>query len=1322
MNKKLAKFLSITGVTLLTIAPSLPTINALVPIVAKADSTIDSLVPDTKFQTAIMNALNNNAESSPALKLTDPSQITKSDMQNITYFNKSAQNASITNLQGLQYLTNLKQIDLTGNTIEQGPDDWSVLKDTNYDNLGTLDLDKITNFKGFMNIPTNYSVKFKGNLTFGRDNIENSGPGVTQTFNIPASQITSSGDKATIPVSSIYKGFLQSDGSYKYGTFTFDNSKFPKGITYDSTNKDIVLDLTQVGGEKLSLTGDLKDIASNSNYFYSEFNINLTAPKDKTDVTNQNVSMPDRSNETGKIQLMDGMDVSKLNAPTIDGDLTSDDITFSKDSSSSSVIDFKLSDSGIKKLLANDSVVSQVNINDGKNYQKTKLTISEPLSTWMPDSNLQSAVISKLEAQGFSSPAITKANVSKLNNANAEGDYSELTLNNVSNLTGLEYATNLHDIMINNSNLNSDKKMNSGILNKLDLNSLSMDSSDLGSSLNGWGLSNHLNYLTVTNSNLSDTDLSSVLNDDLNYLNLNDNKLSSSNLLSQISKLKSLQQLKLSNNSFNESLPDFTSSNITNLYLDGNKFSGTIPETWKNLTKMQQLALQGNNLNGTLDNLNEMTNITKLNLDGSSSTNQFTGNIPSNIFTSNLTHLEVANNKLTGSLPSTINDSKNLEYLDVSSNELTGDLPTMSLPKLGVLAYGGNHITSGLPKPVSTTAGGNYQTFSIDNPDWKQLDDQSGFYLELNKYYKGIQGQDYSNLSVIDPSQVTNPTLDLSNPSDPLLKISNSDASKINQIFIMDKQGTGTASKSDMDYSATINVAKPDLTGLFSVSASDVDLGTTTAGESNVMANDYSLIAKSTFLSGHEFKIGVTSSGLHNDNNKDSIPLYLKQNDSKMMLSNDNQQQINYYPQTDTDKQVLGDSKDDTKLNLGTDIPSNSYSGKYTGVVQYTMQEVPETNNPSDVTTVSSDTESKVTPVTDFNVLMEQRETLANNVLTYGKSVATDPSDNTVFSDYSNNSPESTKLSETQGLWMLALAMKCDKTTYDKVLNGIMTTLYDKNSGLFAWESNNGTKSNVTASIDDLRIIQSMITMNSKYPGQYTTTLNKLIDDFVKNDSNSSEYMIDSYDFVNNYKENTIRLNYLDLATLKYMYEAKGLNSRVYDQQLKVINNGNFGSAFPFWHTFYDYSSGTYYDKTDNGSHTDQINSTDMLITTLNLAKIGEINDNSSQIKWIKDELANNSGVFPNNYYITSDKLGKAVDPTSDASSNYAYIAQIAAVIGDKDLYSQMISKLQSQTADENRSYQPLKPGDPLYGTTEYGGSTSGFTEFNDLIAYLISK
>lgn len=169
-----------------------------------------------------------------------------------------------------------------------------------------------------------------------------------------------------------------------------------------------------------------------------------------------------------------------------------------------------------------------------------------------------------------------------------------------------------------------------------------------------------------------------------------------------LSSLKKLTILSLEYNSnITGTLPSFLSelSQLRLIAFSNNDLTGEIPSSWSILNNLQYLFLDDNRLSGNVDVLQNMTNLTNLYLQG----NKFTGTIDDSFFSDliNLVQLDISNNTFKGKMPGHFFGFSDLEVLDISRNQLNGELPgesmTLTKSKLQHLSLYSNNFTGPIP-------------------------------------------------------------------------------------------------------------------------------------------------------------------------------------------------------------------------------------------------------------------------------------------------------------------------------------------------------------------------------------------------------------------------------------------------------------------------------------------------------------------------------------------------------------------------------------------------------------------------------------------------
>lgn len=136
---------------------------------------------------------------------------------------------------------------------------------------------------------------------------------------------------------------------------------------------------------------------------------------------------------------------------------------------------------------------------------------------------------------------------------------------------------------------------------------------------------------------------------------------------------------------------------VTELVLDDNNLTGTLPARLGDLAHLERLVLNGNSIQGRIPpELGKLTRLTMLNLRG----NDLEGSIPSELGAlASLDTLELFSAGLSGTIPPSLGNLGSLRRLTVGWNELTGTIPA----ELGRLAnatymnFSLNQLTGTIP-------------------------------------------------------------------------------------------------------------------------------------------------------------------------------------------------------------------------------------------------------------------------------------------------------------------------------------------------------------------------------------------------------------------------------------------------------------------------------------------------------------------------------------------------------------------------------------------------------------------------------------------------
>ncbi len=186
--------------------------------------------------------------------------------------------------------------------------------------------------------------------------------------------------------------------------------------------------------------------------------------------------------------------------------------------------------------------------------------------------------------------------------------------------------------------------------------------------------------------------------DRVTNLSLNHNQLTGS-IPTELGHLTNLSYLSLNYNQLTGSIPTELGhlTNLSYLSLNHNQLTGSIPTELGHLTNLSYLSLNHNQLTGSIPT--ELGHLTKLSSLGLNH-NQLTGSIPTELgHLTNLSYLSLNYNQLTGSIPTELGHLTNLSYLYLYHNQLTGSIPAElgNLTKLSSLYLNNNQLTGSIP-------------------------------------------------------------------------------------------------------------------------------------------------------------------------------------------------------------------------------------------------------------------------------------------------------------------------------------------------------------------------------------------------------------------------------------------------------------------------------------------------------------------------------------------------------------------------------------------------------------------------------------------------
>ncbi len=287
-------------------------------------------------------------------------------------------------------------------------------------------------------------------------------------------------------------------------------------------------------------------------------------------------------------------------------------------------------------------------------------------------------------------------------------------------------------------------------------------------------------------------------------------------------------------------------------------------------------------------------------------------------------------------------------------------------------------------------------------------------------------------------------------------------------------------------------------------------------------------------------------------------------------------------------------------------------------------------------------------------------------------------------------------LSESSGLWLEYLVYTHQYKKYRAFYKETKKTFDQGDQFSYRYDASKKKQSNVNATLDDLRIIRSLqmyaqATKNSKYQKEAATRFAKL-----KSGSIPNGKLVDFYDTKSKKSSTNSSLAYYDLKTLKYFESTSAKEKKYYKSQLKLVQKGYLGDAFPLYASSYSWSSGSYSSK--------DLNTSEALETILHLSEVGKVKQVT--LNWLEQQVKHHK------LYNTYSINGTVVDKDQSTGS-YALAAMIFANAKDKKMYRYTMKVMwKSQVTDKSS---------PIYGALGIKHLKQAYS-FNNLYGLVASK
>lgn len=286
-------------------------------------------------------------------------------------------------------------------------------------------------------------------------------------------------------------------------------------------------------------------------------------------------------------------------------------------------------------------------------------------------------------------------------------------------------------------------------------------------------------------------------------------------------------------------------------------------------------------------------------------------------------------------------------------------------------------------------------------------------------------------------------------------------------------------------------------------------------------------------------------------------------------------------------------------------------------------------------------------------------------------------------------------LSESQGLMMLYAVEAEEKELFDQLYAYVQQWMQADNTSLASWKISDGEESNVNALLDDLRIYRALYLANRKWGG-YDGQL-RIQEDLLGSYGLYNGEYVDFYDETNKKYAQRFTLCYGDLETMNLLAGQSELFTGAFERALQLVEQGQISNEFPLYYSWYDYELAEY--------QQDDLNTSEAMVTLLNLAREGKLKRNT--LRWLKAQVGGN-GLMAR--YSVDGNVVKGYQYESTAT--YALVVLIAQEMQDDTLRDDALRKMERmRIRDTALDYNGA------FGN-EDGQGISSFDQLLPLLAY----
>ncbi len=296
-------------------------------------------------------------------------------------------------------------------------------------------------------------------------------------------------------------------------------------------------------------------------------------------------------------------------------------------------------------------------------------------------------------------------------------------------------------------------------------------------------------------------------------------------------------------------------------------------------------------------------------------------------------------------------------------------------------------------------------------------------------------------------------------------------------------------------------------------------------------------------------------------------------------------------------------------------------------------------------------------PQTQYRNPVQKTKALENFVqdkLLTSQGIYTNPFVKTEKSEKANGRQ---MLLESSGLWLNYLAWHHRYAAFRSFYASTKRIFDQQTQFSYRYDPTTRQKSDVNATIDDLRVIRALqsyayLTKSARYAKEAAKRFALLRQHLLVKGR-----LVDFYDSRSHQASTTSSLAYYDLKTLSFFQSTTAAERANYRKQLKLVESGYLGDAFPLYAASYQWQTMSY--------STQDLNTSEALLTLLHLAEVNRLK--ASSLAWL--QLRVKTQTLYNRYAVSGEVVNQG-----QSTANYAIAAMIFAQEGKKSWYQKAMT------------------------------------------------